>query len=647
MPPGVSQTTGFPPVYTDWEGFEKVLNSPLMAQGVGLDLEFNSSTLRPSILGIANREEAAAIPWDSDLARACVRRTEDLGTQIVGHSVIGADRPVLEKALGFRTPLALWDDTIIRHYLCNPQLCKTPSKEEDESDGGGSGAMGFMNLWAMGSLYTDLPQWKVCRGKACDGPCPLHRPFEYCAIDAWAGLEAKYGTAAEMARKGIPEKLHQDLSRLTDICVRMEDQGICIDREYVRSLEENFDVLKAELFPPEAPFNPRSPTQIKAYFEARGIGLPETDKKTLSKVLEKEAKRRGFALVDLEYAETLPPELEWLFKLFQFKESGKGLKSWFDDKYIDRDGLIHPRFIVTGSSMGRLASSRPNFTNIPARGFGAKVKPAIIPRDPSLDLVKADFSQLEMRIMLHYGGFVLKDLAGDPFAGLVERSRGQFKPAAAFLHGKERDVAKVLVHAGNYGEGVIVLSGKDLEKRKAEIDFGALRVYRDWEYRGGVVGFTGANLAERLFGNKTRESRKAALELQELVFDEFPWIRNTQRSVCRQIEEKRGVQLETGRFLPLFGSPEDDFKMGTAAVGQGGGADHMQSVMLRFDEETGRIPLLVVHDEATFEIPKAWPNSQALEFIKLMEEPTSRMEGFWCKAPAKRGPNWGTMESIG
>jgi hypothetical protein len=33
----------------------------------------------------------------------------------------------------------------------------------------------------MASLYTDLPQWKACRGDVCTGPCRIHVPgAEYC-----------------------------------------------------------------------------------------------------------------------------------------------------------------------------------------------------------------------------------------------------------------------------------------------------------------------------------------------------------------------------------------------------------------------------------------------------------------------------------
>lgn len=653
LPPGVSESNDFPPIHKDYDGFQAVLDDPSVVEGLGLDLEFNSETGKPSILGIANRKAAAAIPWDAELARACEATVRRLGTKIVGHSVIGADRPVYEGALGVETPLELWDDTIIRHYLCNPDLNKTTGKEEEEGDGGG-GAMGFMNLWTMASLYTDIPQWKICRGKACAGPCPLHDAFSYCAIDSWAGLEAKFGMEAEMRSKGIPEKLHWDLSVLTDITTRMEKRGINIDREYVADMEKNFEEHKLEIFPVELvngkkvykDFNPKSSQQVTAWFHSRGIVLENTDKKTIRKTLERESKRRGLDFESLGTYPSLAPEIDALYRVFEFKESGKGLKAWFDDRYVDKNGLIHPRFIVVGTSMGRLASSRPNFQNIPARGFGAAVRKAIIPRDPSLQLVKADYSQLEFRKMLHAAGFDPRDLKSDPFVGLVSRSAGQMKPAAEFMHGTERDVAKSLVHAYDYLEGIVVLYGKELDRRRNEIDSGALLVYRDWEFRGGVVGFTGANLAERLFGAKTYENRKAALALQELVTAEFPMIRDLHRKITQEIEERQGVQLETGRFLPLYGSPADDAKMGAAFHGQGGGAEYVQGIMRRYWLEHQQIALLQVHDELVWELPVEWEDKRISEFLWLMGQEAENLPGFVSAFKAKRGANWKEMKDV-
>lgn len=660
LSPGVAETSGvFPPIYRDFEGVEAILQEP--QDGLGLDLEFNPKTGRPSILGVSNRRATSGVPWDSELGRRVVEVAERHKVRIVGHSVIGADRPIIEGALDIKTPLAMWDDTMLRHYLCNPDLCKTPGKDEDDDD---TGAMGFMNLWTMASLHTTLPQWKVCRGKACDGPCPVHDPFGYCAVDSWAGLESKFGLVAEMEAKRIPESLHEDLSVLSEITHLMETRGIRINREYVNEMEKNFEEHKLEIFPIEyvngkpvySPFNPKSVPQIQAYFASKGIDLKDTDKKNVRKSLERETKKRGIDFGQLATAPSLPEEIDALYRLLEFKDAGKGLKSWFDARYVDDNGFIHPRFIVPGTSMGRLASSRPNFQNIPARGFGARVRKAIVPRDPSYDLIEADFSQLEFRKILHTAGYDLKRLVSDPFVDLVTRSGGALIPAAKFMFSgqfdelgpakTQRQVAKSVVHAYDLLEGFTVVTSKDLDRRKKEIDAGALLVHRDWEYRGGLVAFTGGNLAERLFGSKSWQDRKRALDIQELMTAEFPIIRQFHRRVLREIEDHAGIRLPSGRFLPLYGNPEDDAKMAAAMHGQGGGADFVQGIMLRYYREQQRYPLIQVHDSLTWEIPRDWGSKQVHDLLWMMGQEDPRTPGFFCSFDAKRGPNWGEMSKV-
>jgi hypothetical protein len=123
-------------------------------------------------------------------------------------------------------------------------------------------------------------------------------------------------------------------------------------------------------------------------------------------------------------------------------------------------------------------------------------------------------------------------------------------------------------------------------------------------------------------------------------------IRQLHRKILREIEERGGVQLQTGRFLPLYGNPEDDAKMGAACHGQGGGADYVQGIMLRYNREVGVIPIMQVHDELVWEVPAAWTEAQIAEFLELMGQEDPRMPGFRSAFKAKRGINWKEMKDI-
>ena len=286
------------------------------------------------------------------------------------------------------------------------------------------------------------------------------RVFDYCAIDSWGSLAAAYNQEAEMAALGIPHRFYRDCLELTDICMEMEKTGLRIDREWVKHMDKAGTEFKDKLFPFEmvnkkpvyTEFNPKAAPQITAYFATLGISLKDSTKAEVAKVLEKYARKEGILgetikelCENLEISPELSPSLDVLYRLYQYKDAGKGISSWFDDKYYGRDGRIHPRFITTGTCTGRLSSSRPNFQNLGARGWAKELKKAIIPED-GYDFVESDWSQLELRIILYLAGYDVKNIPLDAFKWLVAQAPGAFDRAASLMAMSGRDVAKSISH---------------------------------------------------------------------------------------------------------------------------------------------------------------------------------------------------------
>jgi DNA polymerase I-like protein with 3'-5' exonuclease and polymerase domains len=436
---------------------------------IGYDLEFDPR--RPTILGISNDAEAASLPWDAELAR----KVRSAGKPLVAFSTVSADKAVADKALGVNSGLNEWEDAMITHYLDNSHLTKAPGKEEDDDPG----SMGFMSLGVAVSISTDLPIYKEHRGRDCEGPCPKCDVFGYNAIDAWAGLEVFKNTTASMKRKGIPHSLYRETLELSEVLMKMQQKGVMIDREHVARFNQEQTERKERLFTnipgkkkhkdqsemegieafESSAFNPKSPKQIKEYFYRHGILLADTDKNTLEKELAKQSLKAGiqllqgsdrFSLVEEAYEneKLAGPHLE-LFKLYTYKSAGKGIDPWFSPKYMDKVGGVHPRFNYTAACTGRLSSSGPNFQNIPKRGLmGNALRKAVIAR-LGYKILKADYSQLELRIVLWLAGVDPKEAGKDAFAYFVKRAKGRFDEAAARYSMKPRDVAKSTVHGCN------------------------------------------------------------------------------------------------------------------------------------------------------------------------------------------------------
>lgn len=287
----------------------------------------------------------------------------------------------------------------------------------------------------------------------------------------------------------------------------------------------------------------------------------------------------------------------------------------------------------------------------PRVGFGKEVRKAIIAR-PGYKLLKADYSQLEFRICLWFVGLD-PSLSDGAFEYLVRESNGSFEEPAKRLSWTPRDVGKSLVHGGNYQEGISVRSTSELENPKAIGDrkAGALIVYDGidyplWTFKGKYVCFTGVNLSERLFGDKTRVNRAKALKLQKIYLDAYP-IRQFQMDLAKKVEAAGEMRLPSGHRLPLYGrQEEDDLKMAAALLGQGGGSIYAQEAMLRF-KKLNQIMLMQVHDEFVFEVPENFTDLQCADYLEPMVQESVFMPGFTCPIKYKVGPNWKEMREIG
>lgn len=623
---------------------------------VGLDFEFHPDMpAPPTVIGLSRGSCPLSVPYGRK-AMELMDKLDREEVQWVAHNGLTVERKIMQAELGREIPVERVTDTMVRHYLLNAHLCKGVGKDEEDEGKG----QGFMDLWSMASLYTDLPQWKQCRGARCEGPCPIHDPLGYNGIDTLACDVAFERQAQDMREKKIPAALESHVNRLMVLCDQMSERGVSVDRAEVERLEKEMQTRKDAIFPwrmetvlgkkgqPlknqvkvwDSPFNPASPKAIVEWFGAKGVQLESADRDSIHQALDHMPEGKN--------EETR----KWLENLYDYKTEGKGLSPWFDSRFFGRDGLMHPRFNPTGTSLGRLSSSGPNFQNIPRVGFGKNVRRVIVPRDSSLVLVKADKSQLELRMILWKAGVYDKlPKHQDAFAWLVQQSNGAFAEAESIAKKgwTERDWAKSVSHGFDYGEGCRVFYPSELSSAytKRLIDAGALVVYRDWHYNGGVMCFTGANLAQRLFGDATWPNRKKALLIQEAFGRAFPEIRQWQKRVSHEAE-KGYIQTESGRRVELYGTPEDKFKIALAMHGQGSGADDVQEGMLRY-AAMGEVPVLQVHDEVVFEKDRVWAekDSNILEFFSVFSAESKFFPGFEGPVKASVGENWLDMRTVG
>lgn len=663
--PKVNFHREFPAVKSSEKDFDALLDEFDPTEGLGLDYEFDPKTYRPTIIGIANRKYAVSLPATPDLAERATAAVFQRKSRFVGYSIFGAEKPIIDRIYGKETPLEIWDDGLRSFFLANSVLCKSPGKDEDEG-----GSLGFMNLSTSSTFYTGIPVYKVCRGKNCYGPCPYHKVFDYNGVDAWCGLEVHLAALEDFYRKGGNYETYRRKIDLGDLCYKEQQQGIYTNRDAINALNIRMAEKKKTLFSDKS-FNPASGANIINKSKSLGAAIEKTDIKQIQKSCEKELKKFGYgAIADFEAVhgegqEDFDPEFvakkiekfkeknaevaAFFYRLYKYKKTGKGTKAWFDDKYYSKLGLLNPRFNDTGTSLGRKSSSKPNFQNVPRTGFGEEIRGCIV-SPPGFDLIKSDFSNLELRIILHQAGFdITKILQLDPFQWLVDNSNGLFTSVAEKMNTgfSPRDWAKSVSHASNLLEGFTLLSELDLSRPHTIklIRNGAIRVFHDWMFRGKVVAFTGANLAERLLGSKTESNRKAMLDMQwDIYFKSFPILNDFHRKLLKTIESAKYFQIPGGMVLDLYGPDLDDAKISAAAVGQGGGAAFTQESEIRFYKTTGLIPFATVHDDVNVYLPDSLSDAEVLDKMRVLVEPSEILPGMICPAKVLRGKNWKESE---
>ena len=133
--------------------------------------------------------------------------------------------------------------------------------------------------------------------------------------------------------------------------------------------------------------------------------------RTPSGCLSTKAKHIGRLIDDLPDAALLV----WFSQLEQ-------LRSNFGDKLLTainpQTGRLHGSFQLAKAKSGRFASSNPNMQNIPK----SDSIPSVLVAAPSKQLVVADYSQLELRVM----AFIANDQVMTPLAleGQITSGRG-------------------------------------------------------------------------------------------------------------------------------------------------------------------------------------------------------------------------------
>jgi DNA polymerase-1 len=403
---------------------------------------------------------------------------------------------------------------------------------------------------------------------------------ETAMLHASAVLDLAAALDDELAERGGTGLLADIELPLIDVLARMEQVGIAVDHDLLEELEEGFavrvrDAAEAAYAVIGKEINLGSPKQLQVVlFEERG--MPKTKRTKTGYTTDADA-LQGL------YEKTEDPFLEHLLEhrdAIRLRQTVQGLL-----KTVAGDGRIHTTFNQLIAATGRLSSTDPNLQNIPVRTeAGRRIREGFVVGSGYGELMTADYSQIEMRIMAHLSedaGIIAAFRSGMDFHSVTAARVFGVDPGE--VTGEMRAKIKAMNYGLAYGLSAFGLSQQlriDTAEARGLMDeyfetFGGVR-----DYLGGIVdearrtGFT-----ETIFGRRRY--------LPDLTSD------NRQR---REMAERMALNA------PIQGSAADIIKIAMLNVDRA----------LR-QQALGSRMLLQVHDELVFEVAEG--EREALETL--------------------------------
>lgn len=284
--------------------------------------------------------------------------------KVFGHN-LRFDQRVLWNRTGVTVPL--WGDTQLMHHAMF------------------HGASGFHDLKTCAQFYLGAPEWERAKAKYTKKgahfeliPEPILH--EYLANDVYWNFHLYEYLTTLMDDQTWKAYAHE--IEMSALYLDVERNGFALDVEYTNALDTELLVEEMEikaLLPVE---NPNSPVQIKKAFEAMGLNLPKTDKKTLT---------------SLNPANLTEEQASFVDNLNRYRKVSKG-RSAFTQSALkwERGGIVYPLYSVHGTKTGRLSSNSPNIHQVPR---DVRYRRMWTVRDPKNVIVACDYSQIELRVM--------------------------------------------------------------------------------------------------------------------------------------------------------------------------------------------------------------------------------------------------------
>jgi len=432
---------------------------------------------------------------------------------------------------------------------------------------------------------------------------------EYAAEDADVTIQLKHKLDPLVDKQEVRKIFEEVENPLVPVLVDMEYEGVGIDvpflHEYSKQLDFDIRLAEDRVFSHSGVrFNLGSPKQLgEVLFDL--MKLDPSAKKT----------KTGQYATGEDVLQKLRNKHQIIEDILVYRELTK-LKSTYVDALPalinPRTGRVHTCFNQAVAVTGRLSSTNPNLQNIPIRtDRGREIRKAFIARGAGYQLVSADYSQIELRIIAAISGDESmiqafreqKDIHTATSAKVYGVSESEVTP-------QMRRAAKAVNFGIIYGQSAFGLAenlGISRTEAKGIIDNYFKQYPSIKQYMDAQINFAREHgYVQTLMGRKR-------------------WLRD----ITSSNQTVRGYAERNAINMPIQGTAADMIKLAMVEVHRDLKASGMRTRMI-----------LQVHDELVFDVPDG-EVTEAMQLIRTaMQRAMKLPNDVPVVAEAGAGTNW-------
>ena len=388
----------------------------------------------------------------------------------------------------------------------------------------------------------------------------------YAAEDADVVIELTDIFLKELKKQDLYSYFKDIEIDLLPVLIDMQFHGIFVDRNYLLSRSKEIgiklDALEKSIIKLAGKeFNLNSSQQLAEILFDQ-LNLPMIKKRSTAEAI----------LTKLKEYHELPSLILGYRKLFKLKNT---YLDPIPNNINEITNRVHSSFNQTMTATGRLSTSTPNFQNIPIRTEdGKEVRKAIKAQSDDYQILSADYSQIELRVMAHLS--------------------------------KDEALTKAL----NSGEDIHTFTAKNVFNVKEDQDvLPEMRRIAKIVNFGIMYGAGSFRLSQEL-GIPFAESKK----IIDVYFEKYKGIKQYMEDTKLLVKKDKSVQTLLGRKRAVWDSDSQNQVRRDAAERmainmpiQGTAAEMIKLAMIRIDKDLKENNLkskliLQIHDELLLEV---------------------------------------------